>query len=322
MDRRQRQQAKGFTLIEMMLSLALGALFIGGVISVFISGNKNYDDNMREARLQGNGRAALYILSNELRHANFWGPLLTLESVNSLPAGALTQGPCLNWASSDLSNSPLVASDTPKTSTFFTTSCLDDATDDETEIKDGTSAFAIKRVSNSEVDITDSDYKDDTVYLRIFSTGGAINVKDSSTNAPANGFSDWRYEPKIYFIRSHWNVDDQDGIPTLCTVRIDPAAPDELQVIPLVAGVESMHIEYGIDTDGDGIPNEYQTAPADADIGDTAVVKIYLLIRDDETDWHYDNTKTYNLGTKSITVNDNYRRAVFNTSIIPHNLRG
>ncbi|MEZ5582044.1 MAG: PilW family protein [Candidatus Competibacteraceae bacterium] len=109
-----------------------------------------------------------------------------------------------------------------------------------------------------------------------------------------------------------------DGIPTLCVVEGNPVLATEC----LVEGVEALHIEYGIDSDGDGVPETFQASPSTTEMGDAVTANIYLLMRDTEPDFNYDNTNTYTLGSKApITVNDHYHRAIYNTTAVIQNQR-
>ena len=316
MKKKNSHQASGFSLVELMIALVLGTLIVGGMISVFISSKQTYNNNDRLARLQENGRMALYYLTNDLRHANFWGPLVNVQSIGSFPANSLT-GTCAAWASTDIpvpSNpNQFIGSSTPKTHPLFTTNCLDPA-----DIKDNTSAVAIKRVSQGPVNFT-TDLSRGDVFLRTNSVSGKLLVKgvgDGST-APPGGFSDWEYEPKLYFIRPY-SVRVQDDIPTLCSVQDNP----NIQTQCFVEGIEDMHIEYGVDQSEDGVPDVYQSDPSATEMLNVVSIKVYLLVRDLTPDSTYQNTDSYQLGSKSISaLNDHFHRTVFSTTVIPQTQR-
>ncbi len=87
---------------------------------------------------------------------------------------------------------------------------------------------------------------------------------------------------------------------------------------PLIAGVENLQIDYGIDTDADGIPNTYQTAttiPA-ANFDDVVVVRLAILIRGQAQVRDIATAETYQLlGTSFTAPNDRFHRRVFTTTI-------
>ncbi len=64
---------RGFTLVELMIGLALGMLLLLGVISIFSGSKQSYRYNEAMARMQENGRFATALLERELRMANYGG---------------------------------------------------------------------------------------------------------------------------------------------------------------------------------------------------------------------------------------------------------
>ena len=64
-------QEKGFTLIEMMISVLLGTILIAGVVNVFLSTKQSYRMGEGMTLMQSTGRATLDFLSRELQMAGF-----------------------------------------------------------------------------------------------------------------------------------------------------------------------------------------------------------------------------------------------------------
>ncbi|WP_296508366.1 prepilin-type N-terminal cleavage/methylation domain-containing protein [Rhodoferax sp.] len=60
---------RGFTLVELMVSLILGLILISGVLSVFISNRDNYKVSENIARIQENSRTAYDLISRDIREA-------------------------------------------------------------------------------------------------------------------------------------------------------------------------------------------------------------------------------------------------------------
>jgi hypothetical protein len=84
----------------------------------------------------------------------------------------------------------------------------------------------------------------------------------------------------------------------------------------LVEGIEEMQVEFGIDTDADGVANQYQAAPSSSDMANAVVARIYLLVRSIDELSGYQNTKTYQLGQRTVGArNDGYLRRVFSTTV-------
>ena len=63
----------GFSLVELMISIVVGLVVVGGVISVFASAVKSHTDNLRMTRLNQELRTTMTLMTRELRRAGFWG---------------------------------------------------------------------------------------------------------------------------------------------------------------------------------------------------------------------------------------------------------
>jgi type IV pilus assembly protein PilW len=63
----KRRSTKGFTLIELMISLVLGLIVLGGVISVMISNKRTYRTNEGMGQIQESARSAFELMARDLR---------------------------------------------------------------------------------------------------------------------------------------------------------------------------------------------------------------------------------------------------------------
>lgn len=70
----RRGQARGFTLIEVLVSLVLGLLVLAGVIQVYLSNQQTARYQQALANVQENGRFALDLLARNLRMARYNDP--------------------------------------------------------------------------------------------------------------------------------------------------------------------------------------------------------------------------------------------------------
>ncbi|SJM93836.1 PilW family protein [Crenothrix polyspora] len=70
---RDRRLSKGFTLVELMIAMLLGAFFLNGVLHIFSAAKQSYRTQENLARLQENGRLALDFISQDVRMAGYWG---------------------------------------------------------------------------------------------------------------------------------------------------------------------------------------------------------------------------------------------------------
>ena len=64
---------RGFGLVEIMVSLVIGAILVGGIIQVFLANKQNYRVQESLARLQESGRFAVNFLADDIRMAGYMG---------------------------------------------------------------------------------------------------------------------------------------------------------------------------------------------------------------------------------------------------------
>jgi type IV pilus assembly protein PilW len=61
--------SKGFTLVELMISLVLGLVVVGGVISVMLANKRSYRTNEGLAQIQESARTAFELMARDIRQA-------------------------------------------------------------------------------------------------------------------------------------------------------------------------------------------------------------------------------------------------------------
>lgn len=67
------RRAGGFTLVELMIAMLLGLVVIGGVVSVFIAGQRSYATNKAIADVQDGARIAFELMARDIRDAGLTG---------------------------------------------------------------------------------------------------------------------------------------------------------------------------------------------------------------------------------------------------------
>ena len=78
MDTKEKQKA--FTLVELLIAMAIALVVIAGISSTFISQRKTYDVQEQISEMLQNGRAAMGIMSNEIRMTGYGAPTTNLSS--------------------------------------------------------------------------------------------------------------------------------------------------------------------------------------------------------------------------------------------------
>jgi type IV pilus assembly protein PilW len=329
---RRRHKQSGLSLVELMVALTIGVLITISILTVYINSSRNFAIDERYARMQENARYALRVLGEDLVMSDFWGQMISTDTISttlSVTAGDCGDDPEIHNADSAL---------------LFNNQHDAGAVDQFTECatisaqrQPDSDVILIKRVEGSPtarvcVDAADtegdgataetittgtSSLVTGTVYLRTNGVSGSLIDDASSGNPPTVGWSDWRYLPRVYFVRNHFETVG-DGIPSLCRLDLDDTDLDALSC--LAQGIEDMHLEFGIDTDQDGTANRYTATPSTADMETAVSARIHVLMRSDQPVPYYTNTKTFLLGGVAIpSANDGFLRNVFSTTVALRN---
>ena len=299
---------KGFSLIELIISMALALVVVTVSITFYISGVKNYAQDERYARILANGRYALDTIASDLQMIGYWGELTNPSGITS---GSITAGEgcgvnLFNTGNQILYNNGHVGTLT----TLFDTTTTNCVTLMGT-VQAGTDMLAIKRVEGES--ITASQLPT-VVYLRSNGQSGSL-INNANSVALFAGEGDWRYVPRVYYIR------DSGAFPSLCRLELNGSGFGAVtQDDCLAEGVEEFHLQFGIDADADGVANRYTENPTQAEINSAVSARIYVLVRSTIADPSYTNAKSYQLGSLTIAAaNDNFYRRVFSTTILLRN---
>jgi type IV pilus assembly protein PilW len=84
----QSSKQSGLTLIEVMISMVIGLLLLGGTISMFIANKRVYTEQEAMARLQEDARFAMAIMLHDIRMIGYTGCADDLNAVENHVNGA------------------------------------------------------------------------------------------------------------------------------------------------------------------------------------------------------------------------------------------
>ncbi|MEO6747499.1 MAG: hypothetical protein ABIN08_23700, partial [Caldimonas sp.] len=85
LPRHRRRLALGLSLVELMVSLALGLLLISGMLTLLARNSETRGEIEKAGRQVENGRYAIQRLSEDIHHAGFYGEFYDLPAGTSLP---------------------------------------------------------------------------------------------------------------------------------------------------------------------------------------------------------------------------------------------
>jgi len=323
-----RRQQSGLSLVELMVSVALGLIVLSAVLIVFANASASRSEVERTTRQIENGRYASELLSDDIRLAGFYGEV---DVTNIAAPGALPADPCSVTATDWNAWMPVHIQGFDAAG-FISANCA------LTNQKAGTDVLVIRRARTCTADATTCapDVTAGTPYVQASACGTQVTkyALDIQPGAGTGAFSmqtktcsggtlapKREYYVHIYFIATD-NGRGQN-IPTLKRLELvrdsSGGTTPRFDLVPLVEGIENLQLMYGVDTDNDGAPDEYVSNPTSlARWMNVMTVQFNILARNIETAPNYADTKTYTLGKDSTgaaqTVgpfNDGYRRHVY-----------
>lgn len=318
---------RGFTLVELMVSLVLGLILTGGVVALFIQSRQSFAIDENVARMQDHARFAMSELARDIRMASYvTEPLVpggVLLDATTLPASGGCGPGTDDWAfrltDADGDMDTVTGLDNASAGTAAGAFSCIVASDVWSRTVGGATfnsdVIAIKRAGGAIV--PDTSLEQGRYYIE--SNGTIALLFREPTAVVVGGPADhWEYRPRIYYLRNYGNTVG-DGIPTLCRKVLSGAAMvDEC----IAQGIEDLQFEYGIDPDEDGSANTYMAAPTPEQLQEVVSVRITLLARTAQADNAYQDDRTYAIGNSgAYAPNDRFHRRVYSETVTIHNLR-
>ena len=356
---------EGFTLTELMVALTVGLIVLSGLTSAYVSSSHAGREQQAKSEQVENGRLALEYLGYDLHHAGYYGQLTSVAA-----AGVSLPDPCETADLPAMLESlafPVQGYDSPAASPI---ACLD-----EDDFVPGTDVLVVRRVSTEPLAPGDSPQQG-AIYLQSNSSGSELQIGNSSaavgTTLKADGTNATlmnrggvtaapirQYLVQIYFVApcampadggmSCTGAADDDGnpIPTLKRMQLTAAGGAvKWSIVPLVAGIENLQFDYGVDDlpadadlltglAGDGAPDCSDTDPGSpGNAGVTAgcaagnpgavqtwanvvQVKASVLTRSYRSYAGYTDSKTYELGlgTPALIPGGAFKRHAYSTTV-------
>ena len=273
------------TLLELMVALAIGSVLLIGLATVFFNSSRTHRELEKSGLMIENGRYAISVLYEDLRHAGFYGYFFDIPTpVTTAPnpcetadITALTNGmtwPIQGYKAASASARPDIS----------TTSC-DDALLVNDNLSPGSDILVLRRADSgvfTGVIANSTENEVGAVYLQAngqafqfqlgsngadVPTENADGVTYDSTNpahlrkypssATNTQAADTRkYHIHVYFVAPCSAGTGADGVcqntdPRLPTLKRLELSSDgttaQMSIVPLVEGIEYFKVEYGID---------------------------------------------------------------------------
>jgi type IV pilus assembly protein PilW len=309
-----RRRQAGLSLVELMVSITLGLLILSGVLVVFVNTSAARNEVERTSRQIENGRYASELLSEDLRLAGYFAEL---NPASITPPGALPADPCSLTPADWRAWIPMHLQGYDD-SGFASANCT------LTNLKANTDVLVVRRARTCAAGVSGCDTAvNGKPYLQVALCAAQVTPnyklglegtetfdmqkKTCLTTALAN--------KREYFVRIYFIATDNgagQNIPTLKRLELTGTG---WSTVPLVEGIEELQLHYGLDTNGDGMPDVYVANPNDYPTGtctgacprdnwmNVVTVQFHVLARNLETSPGFTDTKKYILG-KDAAGND------------------
>ncbi len=295
----------GFSLVELMVSLAIGIVLIFGAVRLLVDSRKTQRASDSVASVQEIGSYALAVLEPDVRLASYWGRTNRADFVAGIAdAGdsrtaldALVAGNCgVNW-SVDLENH-LTAADGD-----YPLACAAQSWVADTDV------LVVRHVSAEE-----TLPQGDRLQLQSGPMRGALfadGERPSGYGAPPATVTH-DLEANAYYVGSLGT--GPDGLlqwalrrKRLTSSGGGPAVVDE----ELVRGVQDFQVELGFDTGTDGTADVYVHPGNEPTNGLAVAVRLSMLVVADDRDISHVDTTAYTLANRTHAVyNDGRQRRV------------
>lgn len=298
-----KHKQKGISLIELMISLVLGLLIVGGVIQMFISTQHTYRTQEAMSRIQESGRYATEVLSRNIRQAGYKGGCARNVDVNILlnessadntihTIGEGVQGWNNNAPvqySSDMSgyvaNTDVILIKHAATASGVTASDNNNANSASINLT-GASGIPQGQIvvvaEDDACDIFQNASNANATNLNRGNPGGLFpgNKSPASSNPFSKAYSEnmriMLFQSDLYYI----GISDADpNNSSLRRIRYSATGTATGNNEELVDNVVDMQIRYGIDTNNDRRVNSYVPANNVSNWENVVAVRISLLLR-------------------------------------------
>jgi type IV pilus assembly protein PilW len=302
--------ARGLSLIELMVALTIGALLLAGAVSVYMQSRNTYRTNDAASRMQEIGRYAFDVISPDVRLAGYWG--LT-NRPDSFSNGAAAVG---NDCEAN-----------------FTVNVAQPIQGRDAKATGGTGLDGFKCAIGGGG--TAVDWSDVLIVRRATSDAKALeaNRLQVQTNReiaalfsdgarPAGFGSGDMSETHNLMVSAYYvaRMPDINGVRQYSLRRQTLVAGPTIQDEEVIAGVQDMQVQFGIDADADGTVERYvnpgDVIPAGARI---ATVQLWLLVVAEEREIGFrDTNRAYdyaNANQAGALFHDDRRRVLLSKTI-------
>jgi len=326
----------GFSLVELMVSLVITLILLGGIGQVFLSSKKSFTIQDSLGRQQENGRYAIDTLTADLRRAGYWGGNAQVGDIDGSLGLVADNGSCPNTSGDTSWGRMLDRRITGLNDTSAGYACIPVSGTTGKYLRGD--VLTVRYAAPWIVGGTSTPaFENNRLYLRsdlfrgrIFKGSDEGDSENAISTPPSFAERESELIARAYYIGdSGRRCGNGDVIPSLFRQAL---GPNGIPVAEEIAyGVDHFQVRYGVDADGDDSVDQYFDA-GDGGLDTTAewqqviAARVWLLTRAEcpETGFTHPDDQDYDMADISYdpadTADFGYRRQLYQASVQLRNL--
>jgi len=345
---------KGWTLVELLIAMTLSLLIIAGISQIYLAAKHSYNIQTSQARIQDVGRYVTEVLTQDIRRAGYWG-LMDMRKAGTFivpPVPSTLTYPTGIPSPPALTTCPTGNAEWGRTITQSIFGLNNGATGYACITGELANRDVLVMRYADPTPVT--AFNPNKLYVRTAPYEASVVFGDPANCPPGTagctlfnyvtpfanaGNYDYELVAHAYYVTNSSSATEcgesgAPALPAMARKELDSksSSPGWPIKSELVTGVEDLQFQYGVDTAittlnpaGDGSVNQYFNADQITCLGtnpcwnQVRAVRFWVLVKDDCPDPAYNDSNTYYMGDRTYTPNDQYRRALYTSTVALRN---
>jgi type IV pilus assembly protein PilW len=296
-------RSAGFSLVELMIAMTLGLILLAGVVSIVVNTSASFNELNKASRQLDNGRYAIQVLREDIRHAGYYGEFYALAQPGVAP------DPC-DTSQAGLLNGMRLPVQGYTDGAGLAAGCAPGRVA-------GSDVLVVRRaatVATPTAAMVAADfYLQARTETLVLDNGPYDMLRFNLTNRDGSVADIRRYLVHIYYIRDCSVCSGGgDGIPTL--VRRELQGGNFNTITAIAEGIETLRIAYGFDNNGDGTVNTLSSDSTSLSLNnwfDLMTLEVGVLARSVDPSPGHTDLKSYTLAGVTLTPGGNFKRHAY-----------
>ncbi|NMP14850.1 PilW family protein [Thalassotalea sp. Y01] len=292
---------KGFSLVELMISMALGIFILSITMATLASVNKQFNYQSTLGVINDTARFSFTLLEQDLKEVSYWQSLVEMSQLSGSAFISTVTNSChadsQDWARA-IQQSVFATNDAP--SDYL---CV---AEDDYLRGDILTLRGIKHELATAFDPNQLYLKTNIAQSRLYFG----RDRSDTTNQLSNASQHQTFSHSFYIGNSQIQCNEQP-VPALYWQTSHRGFPIKEE---LLTGVEHMQITLGLDNNDDNIVDQIVSPNNVANWRNVMHVTVDLLVRSKCPDSQHIDNNIYRLGDINYQVSDNYHRRQFRQS--------